>query len=196
MHRLEVLSACAHAARPLPVLDLTAADSVEERVKGLTMAPTTTYRRFIGEYLRRSAPQAGRGQHRTARWCMTSPAASPSTAELELSARTRPARLLQRAGRSGQRRPQLVERLCEWGEEVSNNAIGGLANPPLAQKISKSARFASPQSAAFRAASKKKYQPKPEVASHGRAIHMRLSARTTKPFRGGNPGLIPRRRCC
>jgi hypothetical protein len=97
--------------------------------------------------------------------------------------------LLQRAGRSGQQ-DQLVERLCEWGEEVSNNAIRGLANPPLAQKISKSARFASPQSAAFRAASKKKYQPKPEVASHGRAIHMRLSARTTKPFRGGNPGLM------
>ena len=44
MHGLEVLKEAAWPGKPaLPVLILTAADSVEERVKGWTMARTTTW---------------------------------------------------------------------------------------------------------------------------------------------------------
>jgi len=43
MHGLEVLKKLRGRGSSLPVLILTAADSVDERVKGLTTVPTTTW---------------------------------------------------------------------------------------------------------------------------------------------------------
>ncbi len=61
--------------------------------------------------------------------------------------------LLQRAGRLVSKE-QLVERLCEWGEEVSNNAIEVYIHR-LRKKIEKRARSASPRCAGWATAWKK-----------------------------------------
>ena len=136
MHGLEVLKRLRSRGSALPVLILTAADSVDERVKGLDygaddyMAKPFSLqelearvraltRRGMGSTTATHQPrsalvydQAGRvatidGQawwsYRRVNWVC-----------LEV--------LLQRSGRLVSK-DQLVERLCEWGEEVSNNAI-------------------------------------------------------------------------
>ena len=103
MHGLEVLKRLRARSSTLPVLILTAADSVDERVKGLDYG--------ADDYM-----------------------AKPFSLQ-ELEARVR---ALTRRGMGGASsaikhgpltagrlvsKDQLVERLCEWGEEVSNNAI-------------------------------------------------------------------------
>jgi two-component system OmpR family response regulator len=134
MHGLEVLK---QAARPglgsLPVLILTAADSVEERVKGLDygaddyMAKPFSCR--AGSRVR-ALTRRGMGgtssaiKHGPLVYDQAGRVATIDGKMVELSARELGLLevLLQRAGRLVSK-DQLVERLCEWGEEVSNNAI-------------------------------------------------------------------------
>jgi two-component system, OmpR family, response regulator len=92
LHGLEVLRKLRARGTTTPVLILTAADSVEQRVKGLDLG--------ADDYM-----------------------AKPfSLQELEARELSLLEALLQRAGRLVSK-DHLVERLCEWGEEVSNNAI-------------------------------------------------------------------------
>ncbi|OYV00493.1 MAG: DNA-binding response regulator [Burkholderiales bacterium PBB5] len=93
MHGFDVLRKLRGRGSSVPVLILTAADSVEQRVKGLDLG-ADAYMAYISDQM------------------------------VELSARELSLLevLLQRAGRLVSK-DQLVERLCEWGEEVSNNAI-------------------------------------------------------------------------
>jgi two-component system OmpR family response regulator len=131
---LEVLRRLRARNCAVPVLILTAADSVEQRVRGLDLGADdymakpfalselearvrALTRRALGasqNLLRNGAlvlDQAGR-------------LATINGQPLELSARELGLLeiLLQRAGRVVSKE-QLVDHLCEWGEEVSNNAI-------------------------------------------------------------------------
>jgi two-component system OmpR family response regulator len=123
------------AGSTLPGADPDRADAIEERVKGLDLgADDYMAKPFALSELeaRVRAADAGAAWARpaapssTARWCTTRPAAWPTIdgKMVELSARELGLLevLLQRAGRLVSK-DQLVERLCEWGEEVSNNAI-------------------------------------------------------------------------
>lgn len=134
MSGLDVLKRLRARNSNLPVLILTAADSVDERVKGLDLGADdymakpfalselearvrALTRRALGanqSLLRNGAlalDQAGR-------------VAMINDQPIELSARELGLLevLLQRAGRVVSKE-QLVDHLCEWGEEVSNNAI-------------------------------------------------------------------------
>ncbi len=131
---LEVLRRLRARNSAVPVLILTAADSVEQRVRGLDLGADdymakpfalselearvrALTRRALGasQSLLRNGPlaldQAGR-------------VATINDQPLDLSARELGLLevLLQRAGRVVSKE-QLVDHLCEWGEEVSNNAI-------------------------------------------------------------------------
>jgi two-component system OmpR family response regulator len=131
---LEVLRRLRARNSNVPVLILTAADSVEQRVRGLDLGADdymakpfalselearvrALTRRALGasQSVLRNGPlaldQAGR-------------VATINEQPLELSARELGLLeiLLQRCGRVVSKE-QLVDHLCEWGEEVSNNAI-------------------------------------------------------------------------
>ena len=123
--------ACARNSS-LPVLILTAADSIEQRVKGLDLAPTTTWpspsrcpswRRAFAD-----PPGAGGGatllKHGRLVFDQTGRVAMVDEQTLDLSAREVSLLeiLLTRSGRMVSK-TQLVDHLCEWGEEVSTNAI-------------------------------------------------------------------------
>ena len=134
MHGLEVLRKLRARGSRLPVLILTAADSVEQRVKGLDLgADDYMAKPFSLQELEarvRALTRRGLGsasQRHPARPADLRPAgrvAYINDQMVELSARELGLLevLLQRAGRLVSK-DQLVERLCEWGEEVSNNAI-------------------------------------------------------------------------
>jgi two-component system OmpR family response regulator len=135
MHGLEVLRKLRARGSTMPVLILTAADAIEERVKGLGPGRGRLHGqalRPVGAGRRECAPSRGAAwgppaaRSSMARWSTTRPVASPTIdgKMVELSARELGLLevLLQRAGRLVSK-DQLVERLCEWGEEVSNNAI-------------------------------------------------------------------------
>jgi two-component system, OmpR family, response regulator len=134
MHGLDVLRRLRGRGSTLPVLILTAADAVEERVKGLDFgADDYMAKPFALEELearvraltRRTVgaasslivhgpltfDQAGRVAHIDGRMIDLS---AREISLLEI--------LLLRSGRLVSKE-SLVERLCEWGEEVSNNAI-------------------------------------------------------------------------
>jgi two-component system OmpR family response regulator len=118
----------------LPVLILTAADSVEERVKGLDygaddyMAKPFSLQEL--EARARALVRRGMGanssniKHGPLVYDQAGRVATIDGKMVELSARELGLLevLLQRTGRLVSK-DQLVERLCEWGEEVSNNAI-------------------------------------------------------------------------
>ena len=116
------------------MLILTAADSVEERVKGLDYGADDYMAKpfSLQELEARCAPWTRRGMGATSTTIKHGPlvydqAGRVATIDgkmVELSARELGLLevLLQRAGRLVSK-DQLVERLCEWGEEVSNNAI-------------------------------------------------------------------------
>ena len=118
----------------LPVLILTAADSVEDRVKGLDLGaddympkpfslPELEAR--VRALVRRGAGGASSQiKHGPLVYDQQGRVATLDGVMVELSARELSLLevLLQRAGRLVSK-DQLVERLCEWGEEVSNNAI-------------------------------------------------------------------------
>ena len=134
MHGLEVLRKLRGRGSALPVLILTAADSVEQRVKGLDLgADDYMAKPFSLQELEarvRALTRRGLGtassviKHGPLTFDATGRVAYINDQMIELSARELSLLevLLQRAGRLVSK-DQLVERLCEWGEEVSNNAI-------------------------------------------------------------------------
>ena len=134
MNGLEVLRRLRARGQTLPVLILTAADGVEERVKGLDYgADDYMAKPFALSELEarvRALTRRGMGaasaiiRHGPLEYDQTGRVASIDGKMIELSARELGLLevLLQRSGRLVSKE-QLVELLCEWGEEVSNNAI-------------------------------------------------------------------------
>ena len=134
MHGLEVLKRLRARGSSVPVLILTAADSVEERVKGLDLgADDYMAKPFSLQELEarvRALSRRGMGgasaiiQHGPLVYDQAGRVATLDGKMVELSARELGLLevLLQRSGRLVSKE-QLVEHLCEWGEEVSHNAI-------------------------------------------------------------------------
>jgi len=134
MHGFEVLKRLRARGSSVPVLILTAADSVEQRVKGLDLgADDYMAKPFALQELEarvRALTRRGLGtassllKHGTLTFDAAGRVAYINDQMIELSARELSLLevLLQRSGRLVSK-DQLVERLCEWGEEVSNNAI-------------------------------------------------------------------------
>jgi two-component system OmpR family response regulator len=134
MHGLEVLKRLRSRGSTCPVLILTAADSIEDRVKGLDYgADDFMAKPFSLQELEarvRALTRRGMGgnsaliKHGPMVYDQTGRVATIDGKMVDLSARELGLLevLLQRTGRLVSK-DQLVERLCEWGEEVSNNAI-------------------------------------------------------------------------
>ena len=134
MHGLEVLKRLRARGSALPVLVLTAADSVEERVRGLDLgADDYMAKPFSLQELEarvRALTRRGLGtttnllRHGPLTYDPVGRTASIDGMAVELSGRELGLLevLLQCAGRMVSK-DQLVEHLCGWGEEVSNNAI-------------------------------------------------------------------------
>jgi two-component system, OmpR family, response regulator len=134
MHGLDVLRKLRSRGSGMPVLILTAADAVEQRVKGLDYgADDYMAKPFSLQELEarvRALTRRGMGsssniiKHGPLLYDQTGRVATIDGRMVDLSARELGLLevLLQRAGRLVSK-DQLVERLCEWGEEVSNNAI-------------------------------------------------------------------------
>jgi len=134
MHGLEVLKRLRARGQTLPVLILTAADGVEERVKGLDYgADDYMAKPFALSELEarvRALTRRGLGaasnaiHHGPLEYDQIGRTARLDGRLLDLSARELGLLevLLQRSGRLVSKE-QLVEHLCEWGEEVSHNAI-------------------------------------------------------------------------
>lgn len=134
MHGLEVLRNLRARGSNLPVLILTAADSVEQRVKGLDYgADDYMAKPFSLQELEarvRALVRRGAGgssnliHHGPLVYDQAGKVASIDGKMVDLSARELSLLeiLLQRTGRLVSKE-QLVERLCEWGDEVSTNAI-------------------------------------------------------------------------
>jgi two-component system OmpR family response regulator len=131
---LEVLRRLRARKSHLPVLILTAADSIEQRVKGLDLgADDYMAKPFALSELEarvRALTRRGAGggptviRHGPLVYDQVGRSASLNQQMLDLSARELGLLevLLQRTGRLVSKE-QLVDHLCEWGEEVSNNAI-------------------------------------------------------------------------
>jgi two-component system, OmpR family, response regulator len=134
MHGLEVLRKLRSRGSSIPVLILTAADAIDERVKGLDYgADDYMAKPFSLQELEarvRALTRRGMGassstiRHGPLVYDQAGRVASIEGKMVDLSARELGLLevLLQRAGRLVSK-DQLVERLCEWGEEVSTNAI-------------------------------------------------------------------------
>ena len=131
---LEVLRRLRARNSALPVLILTAADSIEQRVKGLDLgADDYMAKPFALQELEarvRALGRRGMGgataviQHGPLQYDTTGRVVTLNDAMVDLSARELALLevLLQRVGRLVSK-DQLVEHLCVWGEEVSTNAI-------------------------------------------------------------------------
>jgi two-component system OmpR family response regulator len=134
MHGFEVLKKLRGRGKATPVLILTAADSIEQRVKGLDlgaddyMAKPFSLQELearVRALMRRSLGTASSLlKHGPLTFDATGRVAYLNDQMIDLSARELSLLevLLQRSGRLVSK-DQLVERLCEWGDEVSNNAI-------------------------------------------------------------------------
>ncbi len=134
MHGLEVLKRLRARGSVMPVLILTAADSVEERVKGLDLGADDYMAKPFSlqelEARARALMRRGVGathnviKHGPLTYDQGGRVATIEGKMVDLSARELGLLevLLQRTGRLVSK-DQLVERLCEWGDEVSNNAI-------------------------------------------------------------------------
>jgi len=134
MSGLEVLRRLRARNSNLPVLILTAADSVDERVKGLDLgADDYMAKPFALNELEarvRALTRRGAGggptvmRHGSLAFDQVGRIAYINEQVIDLSARELGLLevLLQRIGRLVSKE-QLVDHLCEWGEEVSNNAI-------------------------------------------------------------------------
>lgn len=134
MHGLDVLKRLRNRGSALPVLILTAADSVEERVKGLDLgADDYMAKPFnlhelearVRALTRRSVGATNAIiKHGPLHYDQTGRVATIDGKMVDLSARELGLLevLLLRSGRLVSK-DQLIERMCEWGEEVSNNAI-------------------------------------------------------------------------
>ena len=119
MHGFDVLRKLRGRGSSVPVLILTAADSVEQRVKGLDLG--------ADDYMAKPFSLGTASniiKHGPLSFDATGRVAYLNDQMIVLSARELSLLevLLQRSGRLVSK-DQLVERLCEWGEEVSNNAI-------------------------------------------------------------------------
>jgi two-component system, OmpR family, response regulator len=131
---LEVLRRLRARNSQMPVLILTAADSVDERVKGLDLgADDYMAKPFALNELEarvRALTRRGAGggptvvRHGSLSFDQVGRIAAIGEQVIDLSARELGVLevLLQRTGRLVSKE-QLVNHLCEWGEEVSNNAI-------------------------------------------------------------------------
>ena len=134
MHGLEVLRRLRGRGQTLPVLILTAADGVDERVKGLDLGADDYMAKPFAltelEARVRALTRRGMGaasaviRHGPLEYDQSGHVAHIDGKLIDLSARELGLLevLLQRSGRLVSKE-QLVERLCEWGEEVSHNAI-------------------------------------------------------------------------
>jgi two-component system OmpR family response regulator len=134
LHGFEVIKKMRGRGTATPVLILTAADSVEQRVKGLDLGADDYMAKpfSLQELEARVRALARRGMGAASNVIKHGPLTFDTTGRVayihdtmvELSAREVGLLevLLQRAGRLVSK-DQLVERLCEWGDEVSNNAI-------------------------------------------------------------------------
>ncbi len=134
LHGLDVLRRLRARGAAVPVLILTADDSVGQRVRGLDLgADDYMAKPFSLQELEarvRALIRRGLGsataliRHGPLSFDANGRVAYLHEQMLDLSARELSLLevLLQRAGRLVSK-DQLVERLCEWGEEVSNNAI-------------------------------------------------------------------------
>ena len=131
---LEVLRRLRARNSMLPVLILTAADSVEQRVQGLDLGADDYMAKpfALSELEARVRALTRRGQggggttvrHGPLVYDQVGRSAYINDQMLDLSARELALLevLLARTGRLVSKE-QLVDHLCEWGEEVSNNAI-------------------------------------------------------------------------
>lgn len=131
---LEVLGKLRARNSRLPVLILTAADSIEQRVKGLDLGADDYMAKpfSLSELEARVRALARRGvgggaallRHGRLVFDQTGRVAMVDDQTLELSAREISLLeiLLTRSGRMVSKN-QIVDHLCEWGEEVSSNAI-------------------------------------------------------------------------
>jgi two-component system OmpR family response regulator len=133
MSGLDVLKRLRSRTRQLPVLILTAHNSVEERVRGLDLgADDYLAKPFALEELkarvraltRRNIGTPMMFRHGGLSYDPVGKVARINGEIVDLSAResTLLEMLVQRAGRWVSKR-QLLDHLCEWGEEVSTNAI-------------------------------------------------------------------------
>jgi two-component system OmpR family response regulator len=134
MHGLDVLKRLRSRGAKIPVLILTASDSIEDRVKGLDLGADDYMAKpfSLQELEARVRALTRRGSNVSSSVIHHGPleydqAGRVATLEgkmVDLSARELGLLevLLQRTGRLVSK-DQLVERLCEWGEEVSTNAI-------------------------------------------------------------------------
>jgi two-component system OmpR family response regulator len=134
MSGLEVLRRLRARNSALPVLILTALDGVDERVKGLDLGADDYMSKpfHLNELEARVRALTRRGsgggptvvRHGSLTYDQVGRIASVNDSVIELSARELGVLevLLQRIGRLVSKE-QLVDHLCEWGEEVSNNAI-------------------------------------------------------------------------
>jgi len=133
MSGLEVLKRLRSRSRQLPVLILTAQNGVEDRVRGLDFgADDFLAKPFALEELkarvraltRRSADTTMLFRHGGLSYDPVGKVARINGEVVDLSAResTLLEMLVQRAGRWVSK-GQLLDHLCEWGEEVSTNAI-------------------------------------------------------------------------
>ena len=134
MHGLDVLRRLRARGSSVPVLILTAADGVEQRVEGLDLGADDYMAKPFSllELEARVRALMRRGLGTAAALIHHGPLSFDATGRtaylddqlLDLSAREVGLLevLLQRCGRLVSKE-QLIERLCEWGDEVSNNAI-------------------------------------------------------------------------
>ena len=134
LNGLDVLKKLRARGSATPVLILTAADSVEQRVKGLDHGADDYMAKpfALAELEARVRALTRRGLGTASSLIKHGPLTFDASGRVcylndqmvELSARELSLLevLLQRAGRLVSK-DQLVERLCEWGDEVSNNAI-------------------------------------------------------------------------
>ena len=133
MNGAEVLRRLRTRSRHLPVLILTAQSGVEDRVRGLDLgADDYLAKPFALEELkarvraltRRSADTTTLFRHGGLSYDPVGKVARINGEVVDLSAResTLLEMLVQRAGRWVSK-AQLLDHLCEWGEEVSTNAI-------------------------------------------------------------------------
>jgi len=130
----DVLSRLRARNSHLPVLILTAADSIEQRVKGLDLGADDYMAKpfSLSELEARVRALARRGagggatilRHGRLVFDQTGRVALVDDQTLDLSAREVSLLeiLLTRSGRMVSKN-QIVDHLCEWGEEVSSNAI-------------------------------------------------------------------------
>lgn len=130
----DVLSRLRARNSRLPVLILTAADSIEQRVKGLDLGADDYMAKpfSLSELEARVRALARRGagggatilRHGRLVFDQTGRVALVDDQTLDLSAREVSLLeiLLTRSGRMVSKN-QIVDHLCEWGEEVSSNAI-------------------------------------------------------------------------